>query len=180
MAKRILKESFSVRAILILLVILIISLYISSGYLAKFITNTSDSDGARVASYTFNINNNTALALDLSSVNAPGTSQTYTFTVVSPNTNEVARNYNVLIKTTNNLPLTLTLADSTPTTLASTTATVATGIAYQLSDSGNIAANTAFSRTYTLTVSWPAAQTSPNYSSVVDVIMLEVTGTQID
>ena len=179
MTKKMLKESFTVRAILLLLALLLISLYIASGYLAKYTSNAGDNDGANVAAFSFNINNDTALNLDLSSVNAPGTSQTYTFTVVSPNTNEVARNCSISIKTTNNLPLTISLQENS-TTLAQTTAAVGTGIAYELSANGQVAPNTALSKTYTVTVAWPAAQNSSSYAGVVGAVLLEVKGVQLD
>ena len=180
MAKKIFKESFSVRAIMILLVVLLISLYISSGYLAKYTSSSSDDAGARISAFSFDINNSTALSLDLSNVNAPGTSQAYTFTVNSPISNETSRSYTILIKNTNNLPLTLTLTDATPTILATTTATAGTGIAYDLSTSGNVAPGAAFSKTYTLTVAWPAAQNLPANAGKTDAILLEVTGEQLD
>ena len=179
MLKRMAKDSFLLRAVMLVLVLLLVSMYIASGYLAKYISDGDNDDAAGVASYSFNINNSTALNLDLSSVNAPGTSQTYTFTVASPNTNEVARHYEVLVKTTNNLPLTLTLKEGV-TTLDATSDTVATGIAYDISTSGNVASGSAFSKTYSLIVAWPANQNSTSYAGVVDTVSLEVTGTQID
>lgn len=179
MTKKMLKESFTVRAILLLLALLMISLYIASGYLAKYTSNAGDNDGADVAAFSFNINNNDTITLDLSSITGPGTSQTYYFTVTSPNTNEVARNYAVDVKTTNNLPLTLTLKEG-ETTLAATTSTVATGIAYELTANGQVAPNTALSKSYSLVVAWPSNQNSTDYSKVVGAISISVTGVQVD
>lgn len=179
MLKRFAKDSFTLRAVMILLVLLLISLYISSGYLAKYASDNSRNEGAGVANFSFDINNSSTINLDLSSITGPGASQTYTFTVNSPASTEVARHYEVIVKTTNNLPLTLTLADQTET-LDSTTDPVATGVSYELSTYGDVAVGTALSKTYTLTVAWPAAQNSTDYSKVVGTISIEVSGTQVD
>lgn len=179
MLRKIVKESYTARALLLLLVLLLISLYLSSGYLARYVTSANNSASSRTAKFSFNINNNSSLELDLSAVNAPGTSHSYSFDVVSSSTNEVARGYLVKVKTTNNLPLNITLADDS-STLASTTATKGTGISYELTTSGTVAAGTALSKRYTITVSWPANETSSDYAGVIGVISLEVSGTQID
>ena len=93
MLRKIVKESYTARALLLLLVLLLISLYLSSGYLARYVTSANNSVSSRTAKFSFNINNNSSIELDLSAVNAPGTSQSYSFNVVSSRSNEVARGY---------------------------------------------------------------------------------------
>lgn len=177
--KRMVKDSFLLRAVMILLALLLVTMYIASGYLAKYISSAGDGDGARVASFAFNVNNNDTITLDLSSITGPGTSQTYNFTVTSPNTNEVARDYEVVVNTTNNLPLTLTLSEGV-TTLDATSETVATGIAYELSTNGSVGVGTALTKSYSLTVAWPSNQSSLDYSKVVGAISISVIGEQVD
>lgn len=177
--KKVIKDSITIRAAIVLLVLLLISLYISSGYLAKYINDDFDDNVSKVAKFDFVINEGEILELDLSGIKGPGDSQEYTFAVSASENNNVALDCEVKLETSNNLPLNITITPdgSTP---AETDATIGNGVVYSIYSQTFVAPNSQYSDIFTINVSWPESANDNKYTGLVEAICLSVNCEQVD
>lgn len=113
----------------------------------------------------------------------PGDTKTVEFAVVNffgDKTSEVAQEYTITVKTAGNLPFTFTL---TPKAGAENLAGILTRERKDTSGvwkstAGFLPAAERTTHSYTLTISWPAGQTAPDYMDEIDTVTLIVDAQQ--
>ncbi len=144
-----------------LLCAVLISAYALSGLYARYISNASSGDSARVAKFSFTDDFDEKY-VDFPASFAPGESQTNTIEIT--NNSEVAIKYVVTFENlTNNLPLESKVGNEAFT-------------------SGVIAANGG-TAIFSWTIQWPtddSSKTSPDLAGKMDMIRIIVTVEQVD
>ena len=168
------------RAASLLLILTLLSSAVVAGRYARYTTSSSANDAARVAGFVLSLKNGAnSKILDLSGIQKPGDSKTYTFTVTNNSggfVSEVAESYTLTMAVNGSMPLTLKLnnVDLTRTVQDTANAADAATVTY--------AASVQSSVTYTLTATWPNNETDPKYAngSAVGEVVLTLTGGQID
>ena len=108
----------------------------------------------------------------------PGETRTVSFTITNTKdgvASQVAQTYDIAIETTNNLPLTYSLAHQGSATAGGA---FAAGEAGSLTWTGGRLPADAASHTYTLTVSWPAEKNGAWYMNEIDAVTLRVNAAQ--
>ena len=142
---------------LLLVCLTFFSIHMSSGLYARYVTQASGSDSARVATFdlamTGDLEQNLSLTLD------PGETQTYTFTFTNSGETTLAYRFE-LINTTGNLPLTFS------------------------SDQGTLGMGQTV-QGVTCKITWPKETetgnpTDPEYAGMVDVVTVRVIVEQVD
>ena len=155
----------------ILLCLVLVSTALVSGMLARFASGDGASDSARVASFNvtgdgFTKTVNFDVTMGPGSVLGEGAKE---FSV--KNQSEVAVSYTVTIRNkTNNLPLTLTVGGAEQAAFTSDE-----GYTY----TAELAPNGATAN-HIFQIAWPAEQSDPVFSGMLDNIAITVTATQID
>lgn len=168
----------------VLLCLVLVSTYLLSGLYARYTTSATGTDEARVAVF----GSSESVTLDsgggLLASMVPGNSATYKITVSNAQgdrVSEVAQSYNVEVETAGNLPLTFTLSENGKGTIAeSSSASAAFSIHSFAADDMRFAAGAPQSKTYWLTVTWPANKNDAKYANVPDFIQVNVNVSQID
>lgn len=178
MLNRILKKSYTSRAFIVLVALLLVSLYLASGYLARYVSDDKVDDGSRPASFSFNINEGEEIELDLSDIHKPGDRKTVTFTVESDEKNEVATKYEILVLSSNNLPLTITLSDSSGQ-LGLISPSTDLGKKAEIKCVGSLAPGDVLSGVYTLDIVWNSSNNSDEFIKMVDAVYISIHGVQI-
>lgn len=176
--KRIIKDSVLLRTCAVLVALLLVSLYLASGYLAKYVSDNDTDEGSGIASFDFIINNGETIELDLSSIKAPGDSEEFTFRIASPDTNEVRVEHLVRVDSSNNLPLEISVTPAGESSVSSE-AEKGTGIVYNIQSLTTVEPNVASTETFTVTVEWPATARNVSYSGMNEAVCVSVSGTQV-
>jgi hypothetical protein len=173
----------------------LISSYVISGTLAKYVTSANSDESASVAAFVFELNDGASSQMvDLSGIKKPGDEKIFTFSVSNSRTggkvSEVAMNYIISLQLNGSIPLeaTITAADAQTTQTATGSSSAGTQTAALLSaaitednattlpqKSSTATATTAQSlsfsagstgqNTYTLTVTWQKEQNGSQYAS---------------
>lgn len=172
------------RAAAVLLCLALASTYLLSGLYARYTTSATGTDEARVAVF----GSSESVTLDsgdgLLASMIPGNSITYTITVSNAQGNrisEVAQSYNVEVETAGNLPLSFALSENGKGAITESSATSsAFSIHTFAADDMHFAAGDSQSKTYQLTVTWPADKIDAKYANVPDFIQVNVNASQID
>lgn len=185
------QANWPLRAAAVLLCLVLVSTYLLTNLYARYTAADTGSDSARVAlfgsseSVTLD-NGNSQLASMV-----PGDTATYKITVSNArgeNVSEVAQSYNVEVETAGNLPLTFalsevgggTISESSATESSTETSTRTFPTHTFASNDMRFAAGSPQSKTYQLTVTWPADKTDAKYANVPDFIQVNVNVLQID
>ena len=177
------KERWILYTLVVLLCMVLASFWLMCNIYARYSTQASGSDSARVA--RFDVQETGTLSSQI--INAevyPGFKETYTVGV--KNNSEVAIEYVMNIKNKyNNLPLQFRMLDSKGNEITTDSSDVSSG--YTLSKSQEIVAGDSAEHTYQLEISWPTGTTSeggnlqdPNYAGKVDVIEITLKAVQKD
>ncbi len=159
--------------VVLLLYVALISIDVATGFYARYRTESTAQDTAGVAAWVFDVNDkNNTKVVDLQTVNYPGASDTYEFTVTNTRgevTGEVAVDYTIQFETYGSLPLEYKLNNGD----------FGTSIPEQ---TGSFAAGGKQEQTYILTVTWPAEKNDLAYASDSAVASLSITvvGVQAD
>ncbi len=168
----------------VLLYVALISIDLATGFYARYISSGKAADTARTAAWVFDVNDKeSSKILDLTAVNQPGASSSYTFIVTNQRdkvTSEVAAKYSIEFEELGSLPLTYKLNDN----LLLFSADPVDGENVVTEDENNMCFQAAVeaNQEYTLTVEWPATENNLNYASGSGVASLRITilGEQID
>lgn len=154
-------NSILLRTAAVLLMLVLISTSIVSGRYARYTTASSSYDGARTAAYIFEMNDTSGQYIDISDIQKPGDSKTYTFTLTNKKNqqiSEVNEKYQLTLELIGNLPLTCELSGNE--TLS------ATGVSEKISGAEyTFEASAEHTHTYTLTVSWPDTENDLKYAN---------------
>lgn len=160
------REKFIVSTAALLLCLVLVSIYMIGNLYARYKSQASGSDGARVAKFTITekeAEDQTLLTKPIHISLAPGESKTYTITVQSKS--EVAVEYSIKTECKyKNLPLEFQMTDS----------------ADQVITSAEIPANDTASRNYKLKVTWPETERSPEYMGKTDMVVVTLQAVQKD
>ena len=129
---------------------------------ARYSTGVSFSDGARVAAFCIEETGQLTQTLTLDGMH-PG--DTREFTVAVTSRSEVAVSYTIAVQNVyQNLPLTFAMLDASG----------------KESKSAAIAPNESDEKTYTLRVTWPAEQNSPEAAGKTDLLVITLNALQVD
>lgn len=174
-------KNMALRTSAVLLCLCLISMWMISGTLARYINSDVGADRAHTASVVFDVNDESGNRLDLSNelkLNdlLPGKCMEMTFDVVNKKDekiSETAMEYSIAIETTGNLPLTYSLV-SVPDGIANR-ATTKYGLAWS---GGLLPASTDTSHKYMLTVEWPPDAVDAKYANEIDSVYLFIDAKQ--
>lgn len=175
------------QAAAVLLCLVLCSCYFVAGMLAKFVTSDSDSDGARVAKFVFNVTNKgTSRMIDLNGIEKPGDTLSYDFSVrnsASGSTSEVSERYEISLRINGSMPLTCTVLRGETSIVSATMPGQDTALERTGSDDSCVfAPGSGASHDYKLKVEWPATENNLDYASAATCAKVEliVTGYQVD
>ena len=178
------KERWILYILVVLLCMVLASFWLMCNIYARYSTQASGSDSARVAKFDVQ---ETGTLLSEQIINTdvyPGFSRTYTVGVT--NNSEVTIEYVMNVKNKyNNLPLQFRMLDSAGNEIKTDSSDASDE--YALSKSQKIKAGDTTEHTYQLEISWPVNQTNegenlqnPDYAGKVDVIEITLKAVQKD
>ena len=181
---RVIKPNIAIRVALILLALTCLSVWFTAGMLARYTTQDSGSDGARVAKFVFNVNDKDASRIiDVTGVKKPGDVQTYTFVVKNntANVSEVAEDVIITLSLNGSMPLVCKIKENT-TEMSSVTANGGDVPVTNTTSVANFSASVSTNKEYILHVEWPASRSDTEYSCAATIakLVMTVTGRQID
>lgn len=158
------------------------SLFLHHTY-AKYVSNINHNAIVNVARpvIVYNGLNNGGLSFSLDEMNPTSEAKTYTFDIINEDdlsTTDVNLDYEVIISTTNNLPLNIyiTCNDVTPTN--SSIISTLTGVKMSTSFSGQFYHSIADTHTFTVVIEWQENVTNWQYANEVDQIDIIVNWVQ--
>lgn len=160
------REKFILSTAALLLCLVLASFYMIGNLHAKYKTQASGSDSARVAKFTItenagDLDQTKTLAISL----APGESKEYSVSVTS--NSEVDVEYSIKAECEyKNLPLQFQMTDSTGKEIEG--------------GAEEIPANDSVTRTYNLKVTWPGTENSPEYAGKTDKVVVTLQAVQKD
>lgn len=178
------KEKWILYTLVVLLCLVLASFWLMCNIYARYSTQTSGSDGARVAK--FDVTETTQdLNQQIKAAVYPGFDQVYTVSVT--NRSEVAIEYVMNVKNKyGNLPLKFQMLDKDGAEITSDSTDAATQD-YDLSKSAEISATDSDEHVYQLKISWPknaeageADPQDPDFAGKVDVIDITLKAVQKD
>lgn len=184
------REKLIICAFAVLLCLTLASFWMTSNIYARYATEVTGSDSARVAKFNVtqtDVESYNSLTKEVSLDIAPGESQEYRVQV--KNDSEVAIEYVISAQNKfGNLPLEFSVADVTGKSDASGQAAVTASSGISVQTVGTIGANDNSAHTYSLTVSWPKDKTSDanelpddeSYVGKVDVLEITLEARQKD
>lgn len=190
------KRNFSVfimKTLSVLLCLTLFSMWMLTNMYARYTTETSSEDSARVAAYVFELSDSeNSKILDLNNIKKPGDSQTYSFTVTNKKgtvISEVAQSYTMKTEIDGSLPLNCSITaqekddkDSAGKNFVCSLdcATGNTGSA--TSEEIHLSPSQEYVKDYVLTVTWPAEYKDEKYASAsgTSVVTLTVDAQQQD
>lgn len=177
------KERWILYILVVLLCMVLASFWLMCNIYARYSTQASGSDSARVAK--FDVQETGTLREEIINASVyPGFSETYTVGVT--NNSEVTIEYVMNVKNKyNNLPLQFRMLDSARNEISTNSSDASAE--YALSKSAEIEAGDSSEHTYQLEISWPVGQTNegenlqnPDYAGKVDVIEITLKAVQKD
>lgn len=173
------RESVLASAIAVLLLAVLVTSHAVSGVFAKYTTEGSAMDTARVALFGH------SESIDLSGWTAdlkPGDTRSIKLEVSNAKSDgtvsEVAQAYDIEVETAGNLPLTYTLACDRQT--VGSFDEKATASHTFSSDDMAFKAGVKKSASYTLNVSWPSGKNGSEYADIPDYVQVHISVRQID
>lgn len=167
------------RAALVLLCMVLVSVWMISGLLAKYTAGGTGSDEARVASFDVTADTKN-FEVKFPVQQKPGESVTCSFDIT--NFSETAVNIQAVLETEGNLPLQINYQKGNTNAgswnlLTENIQDVQEG---SCSFSDAIAAGNQEKQTYQIQISWPADRKGYQYANGVEAVKLSVTASQID
>lgn len=191
----------------VLLCLVLASFWLMSNIFARYTTSGTGGDDARVASFVFHLEDSASKTFDLSSINQPGKTAEYIFTVTNQRGNsisEVAEQYTIELEAEGSIPVQCEVVKSTDADDTETTETVCqTNNFGSQSDDTNanseennneennlgatssaiaVPASQAYEQKYTLSVKWSETHNDVKYAGAGGraAVTLTVHAEQID
>lgn len=186
------KKNTMLRAAGVLFALVLVTTWMTTGLLARYVVTAGGEDEARVAAFVFRVKDGAAqnIQLSLEGIKVPGANLTYTFDVTNKDgkVSEVAQQYSVTMTLDGSLPLQCTLkrdtAKSTNAAEASASIVTLPGTTQMPVSATTItetfAAAEESTDRYTLTVSWPNEYNDPKYAYGAASIELAFSSEQIN
>lgn len=183
------QKNWMLRASAVLLCMVLISTWMLSGLMARYVSGGSGSDSARTAAFVFQLQDGIGTQyIDLSGITRPGDSKSYTFIISNADADivsEVAESYHIEIQMNGSLPLTAAVkkqADKDNLIELSMLETTVEKPIIGNAEGGVFQAARSREDTYILTVTWPEEQNDVKYAngSGVAEVILTVTAEQAD
>lgn len=180
------KKKSKNRLIKYLVYLLVVTMLMTSSTLAKYAGEAKASANATVA--LFAVGTSSQLQIYIDDTLQPGSvveSEFYVQNYDEGVRSETAISYEVQIETTGNLPLKFELSGSKEANDSDANSVLAGGLDEELRAVGGelpVAADESEQRrhTYTLKITWPASETSMDYSYERDLITVKVDAAQVD
>ena len=174
-------DKWIVYTLIILLCLVLTSFWMISNMYARYSSEASGSDGARVA--LFGHSQSITLNLDNDKLNnlTPGSSFTYSLKVAnyeSSKTSEVGEKYNIEIITSGNLPLRYSVQNGT-SEIGSFEESKKSEARFE-NENMKFDAGTKREDEYKITVEWPESRNAEQYAGLVDNIMIQINEEQVD
>ena len=163
----------------VLLCLVLISFWMMSNLFAKYATEASGQDGARVALFG---QSETIDVKQLTKDMVPGDSSSYKLKVTNQTgseVSEVAQTYEIEVQTAGNLPLTYTLKNSDGTTIGTFSESEAKSSTFSNADM-KFEAKKAKAHEYTLEVKWPEEEKSAELQGIPDFTKITIKVMQTD
>lgn len=177
------REKWIIYTAAVLLCLVLASFWLMSNIYAKYATEASGSDEARVA--LWGNSQSIALSPDNSRLpQVPGETCTYTLIVSNKNENgkisEVTQKYGIEVVTSGNLPLKYTISEK-GTQIGQEFQETAQTNTWKISEANMVfQAGVEDSHTYTLTVTWPEGKNSASLAGIPDSIQINICAEQVD
>lgn len=150
------------RTAALLLCLTLLSMCATGKMYARYSTGVSYSDGARVAQFHVTEAGDLTQTITIAGMK-PGDTETFDVEVTSDS--EVAIYYSIAVNNVyKNLPLTFQMKNSEGNVI----------------DKGTIGANENTAKKYTLVVTWPSENNSPEYAGKTDLLAITLTAAQVD
>ena len=175
-----------------LLFLTLLSTWVVSNMYARYTTEASDGDGARVAAYVFQLKEDSNSAvLNLTDMKKPGDTQNCIFTVTNKNgkmISEVAQSYTIKLEVEGSMPITCEIREQNDTgqetaePICEVENTEKSNKKENISSEIKLAAGEEYTKTYKITASWPAEYNDEKYASAsgTSVVRLTVDAQQLD
>lgn len=172
----------------VLLLLVLVSTWWVCGLYARYTVSSSGEDSARIAAFAFfTQDHGDSRYLDLSGIEKPGDSRTYTFTVSNQKGNtvsEVAEEVKLAVQLNGSMPLVCTISGEKGEKVLSANLSQDTQElpVKQAGSAGVFPAATVKTYTYTITVEWPEDANDMKYASrsAVAEVLLTVTAEQVN
>lgn len=152
----------------VLLCLVLASFWITCNLYARYTTESTGSDSARVAAYVFDLTEGSDSQMTkLEGITKPGDTQTVTFTVTNQRgsrISEVAESYTMNLEVEGSIPVTCTMTRDSEEFLSADTCTANKTKA--TSNAITLQAATYYTQTYVLTATWPEDQNQASYAGM--------------
>lgn len=187
-------SSLVMRAFAVLFCLTLLSLYLMSNMYARYTTEASGEDGARVAAYVFQLKDSAeSMTSDLNKIRKPGDSQTYTFAVTNKRDNvisEVAQSYTIKLEVEGSMPIECKIEelDASQQDMENPNSVCEVGNIATANSKQAVSAELSFpaaeesTMSYKLTAKWPQDYNDAKYASAsgTSVVTLTVEAQQTD
>ena len=185
-------SSLVMRTFAILFCLTLVSMWLMSNMYARYTTEASDEDSARVATYVFLLEDGSeSRMLDLTEIRKPGDKQEYHFSVTNRRggvISEVAQSYTIKLEAEGSMPIICEIREQSETEQESENLickvgnTKETDTKKSISSVFNLSAAEEYAKSYTLTAIWPETYNNEEYASAsgTSVVTLTVEAQQLD
>lgn len=176
----------------VLLFLTLLSMYLVSNMYARYTTEVSSEDGARVAAYVFRLEDaSDSQVVNLKNIKKPGDTQEYKFSVTNKRDNvisEVAQSYTIKLEVEGSMPIVCEIKEQGDTEQKSDSTICKAGNTNEIntnsgsSDAIKLLAAEEYTKSYTLTAVWPDTYKDEKYASAsgTSVVTLTVDAQQLD
>lgn len=172
----------------VLLCLTLVSSSLMGNIYARFATQATGEDSARVAAFVFEVKDASTSQeqfIDLSGIQKPGDKQVCTFVVTNQdgqgNVSETTESYEIQLKINGSMPLRATIQRGNESTSWMEITNIDSNATEKMLSAGPFQAAVAQTDQYTLTVEWPKDQNNPVYASgsAQGSLVLTVSGQQV-
>lgn len=165
----------------VLLCLTLLSMYLMSNMYARYTTQSTGEDSARVAAYVFQLKDSSeSTILNLDKIRKPGDSQEYTFTVTNKKESvisEVAQSYTIRLEVDGSMPVVCTI-----TKQGDTENNTVYEVDYTTAVAGKVESNEIqllpaeeYTQTYTMKAVWPDTYKNEKYASASGTSVVTLT-----
>lgn len=175
------KERWMIYTLAVLLCMVLASFWLMCNIYARYSSQASGSDEARVA--LFGHSENIQVPKNWTNSLVPGSTNSYTLQVTNQrenNISEITQEYTIEIKTAGNLPLKYTLIDENKKEIGTFSENGQESSKIFSSDDMKFKAGEAGEHSYTIQVEWPAENNKAGLQGIPDYTMITIQTRQID
>lgn len=169
-----------------LVCLVLVSFWMTCNMYARYTSEASGSDSARVAAFCFDLSDaENPQMIDVENIKKPGDTAAYTFTVTNKKQSmisEVSTSYTVAVAVTGSVPLKCEITKANNSTAICSATNINDGSSTATSPAVQMKAGEESTATYTISVEWPSTYNDEVYASASGVgqVKLTVHAEQID